>query len=137
MQFNPPINERRTKELLNIISNDEKYIKEIQILAQEELTRRNFTKKIISEEKQKRITTLKSFKDRKSNQLEKNRTENYTITQMIFIVALFPFSFFLHLNPLTEFWKLDEENYKRKVWQRVILIVTSLFLWFQFLKFLL
>ena len=136
MQFNPPINERRTKELLNIISNDEKWIKEIQILAEEELTRRNLTKKTISEEKQKRIKTLQKFKERKTNQLEKNRTESYTVTQMIFIVAFFPFSFFLHFNPLTDFWKLDEGNYKKKIWQRIILIVTSLFLWFQLLKYL-
>ena len=134
MEFNPAVNERQTKELLNIISNDEKWAKEIQILAEEELYRRNFTKQTIEHEKQKRITTLKKFYERKAEQLEKNRTESYTITEMILIVIFFPFSFFLYLNPLTEFSELDAENFKKKIWQRVILIVISLFLWFQLLR---
>jgi len=32
MEFNPPVNERKTKELFNIISNDEKWAKQIQLL---------------------------------------------------------------------------------------------------------
>ena len=50
MEFKPPISERPTKELLNIISNEEKWVKEIQILAEEELYRRNLTEKTISDE---------------------------------------------------------------------------------------
>jgi len=136
MEFDPPVYERQTKELLNIISNDEKWAKEIQTLAEEELYRRNFTKQAIEQEKQKRINTLKRFYERKADQLEKNRTESYTITEMIEIVIFFPFSFFLHLNPLTEFWELDAGNFKKKIWQRIILIVISLFLWFQLLRFI-
>ena len=134
MEFNPPVSERQTKELLNIISNDEKWAKEIQTLAEEELYRRNFTKRTIEEEKQKRINTLKKFNERKADQLEKNRTESYSGVEMIVIVVFFPFSFFLHLNPLTEFWELDAGNYKKKIWQRIILIIVSLFLWFQLLR---
>jgi hypothetical protein len=134
MEYNPPINERQTKELLNIISNDEKWVKKIQILAEEELYRRNFTKQTIEQEKQKRLNTLKKFYARKADQLEKNRTESYTTAEMIAIVIFFPFSFFIHFNPLTEFWKLDAGNYKKKIWQRIILIVISLFLWFQLLR---
>ncbi len=134
MEFNPPVNERKTKELLNIISNDEKWAKEIQTLAEEELYRRNFTKQTIEQEKQKRINTLLIFNDRKANQFEKNRTESYKIAEMISIVFFFPFSFFIRFNPLTEFWELDARNYKMKIWQRIILIVISLFLWFQLLR---
>lgn len=134
MEFNPPVNERQTKELLNIISNDEKWAKEIQTLAEEELYRRNFTKQTIEQEKQKRINTLKQIYERKADQLEKNRTESYTIAEMIAIVVFFPFSFFIHFNPLTEFWELDAGNYKKKIWQRITLIVISLFLWFQLLR---
>ena len=134
MEFNPPVNERQTKELLNIISNDEKWTKEIQILAEEELYRRSFTKQTIEQEKQKRINTLKKFYARKADQLEKNRTESYTTAEMIVIVIFFPFSFFIHFNPLTEFWALDAGNYKKKIWQRIILIIVSLFLWFQLLR---
>lgn len=134
MEFNPPVSERQTKELLNIISNDQKWAKEIQTLAEEELHRRNFTKQYIEQEKQKRIDTLKKFYQRQTEQLEKNRIESYTFIEMSAIVLFFPFSFFLHFNPLTEFWNLDAGNYKRKIWQRVILILISFFLWFQLLR---
>jgi hypothetical protein len=134
MEFNPPVNERQTKELLNIISNDEKWAKEMQILAEDELYRRNFTKQTIEYEKQKRLNTLKRFYARKAGQLEKNRTESYTTVEMIAIAIFFPFSFFIHFNPLTEFWELDAGNYKKKIWQRITLIVISLFLWFQLLR---
>ena len=136
MDFNPPINERQTKELFNIISNDEKWIKEIQILAEEELYRRNFTKQTIIEEKQKRKSTLQKFRYRQTSQLENNKTESYTIVEMISIVAFFPFLFFLHLNPLKEFWELDERNFKKKIWQRIILIALSLLLWFRLLTYI-
>lgn len=134
MEFDPPVNERQTKELLNIISNDEKWAKEIQTLAEEELYRRNFTRQSIEQEKQKKINTLKNIHERKTDQLGKNRTESYTTAEMIMIVFFFPFSFFIHINPLTEFWKLDAGNYKKKIWQRIILIVISLFLWFQLFR---
>jgi hypothetical protein len=84
-------------------NNSLKWVKEIRFLAEEELYRRNFTKQTIAEEKQKRIKTLQKFKERQISRLEKNRTESYTIAEMIFIAVFFPFSFFLHLNPLTEF----------------------------------
>ncbi|MBS1572661.1 MAG: hypothetical protein JST62_09730 [Bacteroidetes bacterium] len=134
MEFNPPVSERQTKELLNIISNDEKWSEEIQILAEEELYRRNFTWQAIKQEKQKRINILKKLDDRKTEQFEKNRTESYTIAEMIGITIFFPFFFFIQFNPLTEFWNLDAGNYKKKIWQRGILILISLFLWFQLLR---
>ncbi len=134
MEFHPPINARETKELLTIIGNDKEWSKEIQALAEEELCRRNFTRQTIEQEKQRRINTLKKIYSRKAEQLEKNRTDSYTITEMIRIVIFFPFSFFVHINPLTEFWELEARNFNKKIWQRIILIVISLFFWFQLLK---
>lgn len=130
MEFNPPVKERKTKELLDIISNDEKWAEEIQALAEQELYNRNFTRQVILQEKQKRVKTLKRYNERKLIRLEKNRTEGYTVAEMILIVIFFPFSLFLDFNPLTEFWKLDAGNYKKKIWQRIVLILISLFLWF-------
>lgn len=137
MEFSPPVNERPTNELLDIISNDEKWVKAIQNLAEEELYRRNFTRNTIAEEKQRRIRALQKLKERQASQLEKNRTESYTIKEMFSIIVFFPFSFFLHLNPLTKFWRLDTGNFKRKIWQRIILIAISVFLWFQLLRLIL
>lgn len=135
MEFDPPVSERNTKELLNILSNDVKWVKEIQLLAEKELYRRNFTQELIDKEKNRRINTLKKFQERHSKTLEKNKTASYTTTEMILIVAFFPFSLILHLilhlNPFSEFWKLDAGNYKKKIWQRIILVIVSIVLWIQ------
>jgi len=137
MEFHPPIHERNTKELLNIISNDKKWGKEIQALAEAELYHRNFSTQTIEQEKQKRVELLKKFYARKADQLERNRTESYTITEMVVIVLFFPFTVVLHLNPLKAFWELDARNFKKKIWQRVLLTAISIFLWIQLLRLIL
>ena len=134
MEFTPPLTERKTKELLKIISNDKKWSKEIQTLAEEELFRRNFSKQNIEEEKQKRKNIFSKYSQRKTSNLEKSRSESYTLIEMISTIIFFPFSFVFLQNPLTEFWKLDEGNFKKKIRQRIILIILSIFLWFQLLK---
>ncbi|QLH47573.1 MAG: hypothetical protein HWD58_19325 [Bacteroidota bacterium] len=53
MEFSPPVNKRSTDELFDIISNNEKWGKEIQILAKEELFIRNFTKELIEKKDKK------------------------------------------------------------------------------------
>jgi len=134
MEFNPPVGERTDKELLNIISNDSKWTREIQTLAEAELIKRNYSGAAILKEKTKRIKIINDFEERQRRNLEKNRNESYSITEMVLIVLFFPFSLFIHLNPLTEFWELDAKNYKKKIWQRIFLIVASLFLWLQVLR---
>ncbi len=134
MEFYPPINVRTTEELLNIISDNDKWNEEIQLLAEKELVQRNISQGVISEEKCKRIKILQEYKEKWVKTFEKNRKQSYSITEMILIIAFFPFSLIFHLNPLSEFWELDRSNYKRKIWQRVILIMLSSFIWFQILK---
>lgn len=134
MEFLLPINERKTKELLNIISNNDKWAKEVQILAEEELYRRNFTKEEIEHEKLKREQTLKMFRKRRNDILVRNKDEGYTIPQMMAIIAFFPFSFFVHINSLTKFEELSAGNYQKKIRQRIVLIAVSLLLWFQLLR---
>jgi hypothetical protein len=136
MQFDPPVSDRKTKELFNIISNDVEWAKELQLLAEEELYRRNFTKEVIDKEKNRRITTLKKFNERRSKKLEKNKTESYTATEMILILAFFPLSIIIHPNPFSQFWNLDAGNYKKKIWQRIILIIASIILWLQIIRLL-
>lgn len=134
MDFTPPIHQRSDKELFNIISNDEEWIKEIQVLAERELCLRNFSKQTIEAEKKKRIATLTKFNKRKSEQFARNRNESYSIKEMVFIILFFPCSLLIDPDPLTEFVKLDAGNYKKKIWQRVALILLSFFIWFQFLR---
>ncbi len=129
MKYNPPVNERKTKELLNIISNDEKWAKKIQVEAEQELYRRNYTPQTLETEKQKRLNLLEHLQERKNKNFEKNKIESYSFFEMVTIIIFFPFSFIFQLNPLTEFWKLKTGNYKKKIWQRIILIATSLLFW--------
>jgi hypothetical protein len=130
MEFNPPIIERTDKELLNIISNDELWGENLQIQAEKELEKRNYTKQNIFIEKQKRIDLIDKFRNRQKSRKDVNRKESYTFKEMILIIAFFPFSLLIKFNPLEEFWELDEGNFKRKIWQRIILILASLILWF-------
>jgi hypothetical protein len=137
MEFDPPLSERKTKELFDIISNDIKWTKEIQLLAEEELYRRNLSQKVIAEEKDRRVNILKKINERRSKIFEKNRTESYTAIEMVLILVFSPFSLFIDLNPLTEFWRLEAGNFKRKIWQRVFLIVGSIVLWIQIVRLIL
>lgn len=134
MEFDPPVSERKTKELFDIISNDEKWAKEIQLLAEEELYRRNLGQEVIAKEKNRRFNTLKRLTERRSKSLEKNKTESYTLTEMVLIIVFFPFSLVIHLNPLTEFWRLDAGNFKKKIWLRLFLIIFSIVLWLQIIR---
>ena len=134
MEFNPPITERKTKELFNILSNNEKWTKEIQLLAEEELYRRNYTQQVIIKEKNKRIKTIQNFKERQNKIFDKNKIESYSAIEMLLIIAFFPFSFLIHLNPLSEFWRLDDGHFKKKIWQRILLITISILLWIQIIR---
>lgn len=80
------------------------------------------------------MLTLKKVKDRKTNKLAKKRRESYSVTEMIGIVLFFPFSLLFYQNPLTEFGELAAGNYKKKILQRIFLILISLFLWAQLLR---
>ncbi|MBK6938172.1 MAG: hypothetical protein IPH18_15835 [Chitinophagaceae bacterium] len=131
MEFDPPVKERKSKELFNIISNDEMWAKEIQLLAEEELFRRNFTQEEINYEKNRKFNTIKKLRERQSKKIEKNKTESYTAIEMMLILVFFPFTLLLHMNPLSEFWELDAGNYYKKIWQRAILIIVSVFIWIQ------
>ncbi|MBL7733579.1 MAG: hypothetical protein JNM88_20585 [Chitinophagaceae bacterium] len=134
MEYKPPLSERQTNELLDIISNEDEWVKEAQQSAEEELRRRNISNETIAAEKVKRIKGLEKIRKQRVDKLEANRTASYSLKEMIAIVVFFPFSLFLHLNPLAEFWKLDAGNYKRKIWQRSMLIVVSIFLWIQLVR---
>ncbi len=138
MEFTPPINERNDKELFNIISNKEKWSYEIQIIAEQELLRRNYSQSQIAKQKNRRIKILNVFNERKRTIIEKNKNESYTAIEMILIVLFFPLSFFLKIffghTFLYTFGELNAKNYRKKIWQRIVLIIFSIFLWFQILK---
>lgn len=93
MDYTPPITQRSDKELLNIISNDETWAKEIQLQAEEELYRRNLSKEFVEAEKQKRVRLLATIHKRKSDKLAKNKAESYTAREMLLIILWFLFPY--------------------------------------------
>lgn len=137
MVLNPPISQRTTKELLAIISNDKKCSNEIQQLAEQELLNRNLTKQLIEEERKKRLIIISNYNKRRERQLNLNKLESYNFFEMLSIVILFPFSLFFKTNPIEEFRRLDNGNYNKKIWQRILLIAISLILYYQLLRIVL
>ena len=138
MEFYPPLTERSDKELFDILSYKDMWTQDIQILAEQELLARNFTSTEIIKERNRRIKIINDYNERRKKILDKNRTESYSILEMILIVISLPFkillSAILHYNPFEEFSDLDAKNYKRKIWQRVILIIISIFLWYYIIR---
>src|SRR5690606_6954275 len=94
MEDNPSLHKRSTKELLNIISNDKKWIKEIQELASEELLKRGFNKEALIKERIKRLEIIERYSEREKNRTQRNRKESYTLFEACLIILFFPFSLF-------------------------------------------
>lgn len=130
MNFNPPVSKRSTKELFNIISNSERWSREIQIFAQKELLHRNFSNEQIEAEKNKRKGILKRLKERQTNIDKKHKKESYDPFDMITIILFYPITFVINrYSGLSEFGRLSAGNYKKKFRQRIILCIISLIVW--------
>ena len=117
------------KELFNIASNDEKWTAEAKKAAYNELRNRNHDEKDIEKSINRRQTLIARSLERTRLQLEKNAVENYTWWDAFGIILLFPFSLILFQNPLAAFVRLEEYGYKRKIWQRIVLIIIAIVFW--------
>ena len=135
MNFKPPINERSDKELFNIILNDEKWIKDIQILAEEALLSRGYSSDEIQNKKSKRVEILGSFHKRKIELHSRNRMKSYSWLEMILTVLTFPLDLFRPLEFMLEFSNLKQNNYRLKLAQKVGLSIVGLIFWVLVLRF--
>lgn len=134
MHYQPPLSERSDKELFNIISNDVKWIREIQDDATIELRRRKYSVEQIHKEKNKRIAILENYELRKKQVAIYNKAIGYSISEMLVIVLTFPLHiFFLHrfIHIIKE---LAAHNYHKKLLQHVCLSVISIILWLLIVK---
>jgi hypothetical protein len=134
MKFYPPVFQRNTNELFDIVSDKERWSSEIQFLAEEELISRNISRKNIEDETKIRKRNIKNDKDKKTIESNKNKIESYTIIEMICIIAFFPIILIIDKNLLSELWQLDADGYKKKIWQRILLLIIGSFIWFQVLR---
>lgn len=131
-EFIPPISERENEELIEIANckDEDIWQKEASLQAQKELAKRN-----ISQEEQDRVIEswhkkanelLKNEKKR----LEKNKTESYTIWEMIIIFIFGPIRFFHRFD---EVFTLRKENYYLKFKQRIVILILGFITWFIFI----
>ncbi len=140
-EFTPPISSRNTEDLIAIAhSSEEEWSVEAQTQAKNELGNRN-----ISEEKQKSIVNKwekehNKFLLEESIRLEENSKESYTWWEMVIIYLFGPIIFFapiIHFGDIVHlffnnetFSELKENNYKKKVLQRLIILILSFVTWY-------
>jgi hypothetical protein len=132
-KYFPPIRDRLTEELIEIANCKDENIwqKEATNQAQKELIRRN-----VSQEQQQIIISKKNaLLDKKHKaeleRLEKNKTESYTVFEMIFLfifgpIIFFNTSFFSNYHTI---FTLRSENYFLKFKQRIIIFILSFSTW--------
>ena len=136
-QFTPPISDRETEELIEIANCTDENIwqREATVQAKKELIKRN-----ISQERQNEIIEswnieAEKYLKEEANRLEKNKTESYTIWQM---VQLFLFGPLVFMGKYTveyhTIFSLRSENYFLKFKQRIIIFILSFIAWFFFIK---
>lgn len=136
MEFNPPVGKRTTKELFNIISNDKRWIKEIQLLANEELLKRGISLTEIEREKGKRMEILKRVEERNLEIRKKHEVESYSKFEMLSIFLFAPLNLLLSHFHQVGFFELHNGNYKKKFRQRMVLYLISTIVWIAIIYFL-
>ena len=129
MKLNPPVTERTDKELFNMISNSKKWSNEAAEQAYSELQSRNYSILEIDKRKGRLQRIISQSETREIEQREANAKEGYTIVEMIFIIIGLPLGLLFNTGLLDSFWDLEKYNYKRKIKQRIGLIIVSIVFW--------
>ncbi|MCF7569378.1 hypothetical protein L3X37_13570 [Sabulilitoribacter arenilitoris] len=137
-EFIPPISDRETDELIEIANCKDENIwqKEAIKQAKKELIKRN-----ISQEQQNKISkekkTIQKLEiEAELQRLENNKTESYTVFEMVILFLFGPLIFFniFGLSHHTIF-TLSSENYFLKLKQRILIFVLSFSAWFIYLNY--
>ena len=131
-EFTPPISERKTEELIEIVYLGKDHWNEEAISQSiKELDRRNISKN----EQEKLISKWNKQTDEylaeENKRLQKNKTESYEIWEMI---VLFLFGPILFIKPYIfnshTLFSLRGENYFLKFKQRILIFLLSFISWF-------
>lgn len=131
-EFTPPISERKTEELIEIIySGTDHWNEEAIRQSKRELAKRN-----ISQKEQDKVITkweqeTEKYLAQEKKRLETNKTESYQIWEMIVLLLFGPILFFRSyiFNSHTLF-TLRNENYFLKFKQRIIIFSLSFIAWY-------
>lgn len=130
-KFYPPISERETEELIRIAHSTTEYWQlEAINQAQNELVKRKVTQNEQKEILEKWEKEAVSYFKKIDEQLEKNKTESYTIWEMISIFIFGPLNFFRRYDDV---FILRKENFYLKFKQRIIILTLGFITWFLFI----
>tara|TARA_R100000655_G_scaffold93352_1_gene134620 strand:- start:88 stop:567 length:480 start_codon:yes stop_codon:yes gene_type:complete len=128
-EFRPPMSERETNDLIEIVYSPEHWKKEAVTQAKNELEKRGVTKqdqlKILEEWSKEFEEEIKKAKER----LENNKTESYSMIEMVLIFFFGPFSLFRLSDRI---FTLRDENFYLKFRQRLILLISGSIFWILF-----
>ncbi|MBQ4804531.1 hypothetical protein J8L88_16845 [Aquimarina sp. MMG015] len=129
-EFTPPISERKTEELIEIVYSGKEHWNEKAIRQSKlELEKRNVSKK----EQEKVISKWEKEADdyivELENTLEQNKSEGYSILRMLYIFAVAPFILVGKWTVGKDLIELRNENFKLKFKQRLILLLTGTLFW--------
>jgi hypothetical protein len=129
-QFNPPIQHKETDELIRIVNDPfDEWQEEARQQAENELDKRNVSKeyrqKLISDWNQ----DLRKANLARQQQLEKNATEGYSVFLMIYILLAAPLILLGKLRIGLSIWELKDENFRKKLRQRVLLLIGGILFW--------
>jgi len=131
IEFQPPISERETEELIEIAhSSTDHWQKEAINQAKDELVKRNITQAQQNEVIEKWKKEEKDYFEKEIERLEKNKTESYKPWEMILIFLFGPLKFFRWYDDV---FTLRKENYFLKFRQRIIILSLGFIAWFTFI----
>lgn len=117
------------KQLFNIASNEEKWTAEARQVAYQELLNRSYSVKQVEVGIRQRQTIIARSLERTRLQREQNSTEGYSWKEAAIVILTFPLTLIFFKNLLSEFVRLQDYGYRRKIWQRLILIAVSFLIW--------
>ena len=130
-EFQPPISERETEELIEIAhSSTDNWQKEAINQAKDELLKRNITQAQQNEVIEKWEKEAEEYFENEIERLKKNKTESYKPWEMILIFIFGPLKFFRLYDDV---FTLRKENYFLKFRQRIIILSLGFIAWFTFI----
>jgi len=137
MKYNPPINERDNDELIAIANNSGEYWQEDAI----EQAKKEIIKRGISKEFQVKLLTSWEKEYKKSQneyeaELKENELESYQTWTLIALFLFAPLYITGKLETELNFYELKLYNFKKKIRQKRIMLLSGILTWVIFLYFI-
>lgn len=128
--FNPPIETRKTEELIEIANSEPEFWQREAIdIARLELIKRGITREYQDKVLARWKLEIENFEKDYKEQLIRNEFEGYTNIEMLKVFIFAPFYLFGRWIADYTLFDLWRENYKKKFVQRIIILITGTLFW--------